>query len=153
MNGEMLASSQRAQLRRARIRVEMLCDATKTAAGTREVPMGPVLHSMLVQWRERCPRRRGELVHVFPAPCGKAFRYFNFRSRIWLPGLRRAEVPYVSPHSARHAFISTLQAQGFEVGLVAKIAGHTPSVSLAYYTQAVRSGGEAVAALEQAFGA
>ena len=60
-------------------------------------------------------------------------------------------LPYVTPHSARHAFISTLQAQGIEVGLVAKLAGHAnATVTLAHYTQAVRGGEVAVEALERA---
>jgi integrase len=39
-----------------------------------------------------------------------------------------------------------LQAQGIEVGLVAKLA-----VTLGHYTQAVRGGEAAVAALERAY--
>ena len=69
-----------------------------------------------------------------------------------MPALRRLELPYVTPHSARHSFISTLQAQGIEVGLVAKLAGHSnPAVTLGHYTQAVRGGEAALAALERAY--
>jgi integrase len=58
----------------------------------------------------------------------------------------------VTPHSARHVFISTLQAKGIEVGLVAKLAGHSnPTVTISYYTQAVRGGGAALRALEDAY--
>jgi integrase len=61
-------------------------------------------------------------------------------------------LPYFEPHSARHCFISTLQAQGVEVGLVAKLAGHAnPAVTLSHYTQAVRGGEQAIAALEDAY--
>ena len=59
---------------------------------------------------------------------------------------------YVSHHSARHSFVSTLQAQGIEVGLVAKLAGHAnPAVTLSHYTQAVRGGTEALAVLDAAY--
>jgi len=45
-----------------------------------------------------------------------------------------------------------LQAQGIEIGLVAKIAGHAnPTVTLGHYTQAVRGGEAAATALEQAY--
>lgn len=55
-------------------------------------------------------------------------------------------------HSARHSFVSTLQAQGVEVGLVAKLAGHANSaVTQGHYTQAVRGGAEAVAVLGQVY--
>ena len=55
-------------------------------------------------------------------------------------------------HSARHSFVSTLQAQGVEVGLVAKLAGHAnPAVTLGHYTQAVRGGADALAVLDRAY--
>lgn len=58
----------------------------------------------------------------------------------------------MTPHAARHMFVSVMQAQGIEVGLVAKLAGHAnPNVTLSCYTQAVRGGEAAVAALEKAF--
>jgi len=61
-------------------------------------------------------------------------------------------LPHVAPHSARHAFISTLQAKGVEVGLVAKLADHAnAAITLSHYTQAVRGGADAVRALEQAY--
>jgi hypothetical protein len=45
----------------------------------------------------------------------------------------------VTPHSARLSFISTLQAQGVEVGLVAKLAEHKSAVvTLSHYTRAIR---------------
>ncbi|WP_433962909.1 tyrosine-type recombinase/integrase [Roseitalea porphyridii] len=51
------------------------------------------------------------------------------------------DLPYITPHAARHVFVSALQAQGVEVGPVAKLAGHAnPSVTLGHYTQAVRGG-------------
>jgi len=47
---------------------------------------------------------------------------------------------------------STLQVQGVEVGLVAKLAGHAnPAVTLGHYTQAIRGGEEAVAILDNLY--
>jgi len=49
-------------------------------------------------------------------------------------------LPEVTLHSARHSYISTLQAEGIEVGLVAKLAGHVnPAVTLGIYTQVCAS--------------
>lgn len=126
-----------------------VCEVTKTAAGLRDVPMGPLLRSMLLEWRAVCPSNR----FVFPGPQGGPFRYWNFRRRVWSKGIAAAGLRHVTPHSARHAFIATLQAQGFEVALVAKLAGHTPAVSVSHYTQAVRNGDAAMLALEQAYSA
>jgi len=137
---------------------------TKTEAGMREIPIGPTLRPLLLDWRVRCPRRRGELHRVFPGPGrlqpwpkprlggGGPLLYQNFRHRYWQPVFAKLGLPYVTPHSARHSFISTLQAQGIEVGLVAKLAGHASAVvTLGHYTQAVRGGEAAVAALEAAY--
>jgi integrase len=142
-----------------------LVEATKTDAGTREIPMGPQLRKMLREWQLRCPRLAGELYRVFPGlgrlqawprprlGAGGVLEYHNFLARIWRPFFTKNQLPYVTPHSARHTFISVLQMQGIEVGLVAKIAGHSnPNVTLGHYTQAMRGGAEAAAALERAFG-
>lgn len=119
---------------------------------------------MLVRWRPQCPRLEGELHRVFPGPgrlqpwplprkeTGRARSYHNFRRRYWRPVFEKLDLPYITPHAARHMFVSALQAQGVEVGLVAKLAGHAnPTVTLGHYTQAVRGGADAVKALEAAY--
>lgn len=139
-------------------------DVTKTDAGMRELPMSGMMREMLLAWRVRCPRKDGQLDRVFPAPGvprawplpraggGGPLLYNNYRVRYWVPALKGLGLPYVTPHSARHAFISTLQAQGIEVGLVAKLAGHkNATVTLSHYTQAMRGGEAAVEALDRAY--
>jgi integrase len=141
-----------------------LVDFTRTEAGTRDIPMCPLLRTMLMEWRLACPRREGELHRVFPGPGtarawplprvggGGPLLYENFLKRTWRGFFRRTGLPAVTPHSARHSFISTMQAQGIEVALVAKLAGHAnATITLSHYTQAVRGGEGAVAALERAF--
>ena len=142
-----------------------LVDLTKTPAGTRKIPIAPDLHAMLVNWRQNCPRANGELVRVFPTlteitgvtqrvrkPEGEPLLYNNFLRKYWRPVFGPLGLPYVTPHSARHSFISVLQAEGVEVGLVAKLAGHAnPAVTLATYTHAVRGGEAAIAALSNAY--
>jgi integrase len=150
------------QIRRMLERDGTMSEFTKTAAGTREIPMSPLLKSMLLEWRVACPRRAGQLHLVFPGQgwkgrngrrhAGRTLLYANFRTRYWKPALERVRLPHVAPHSARHAFISTLQAKGVEVGLVAKLAGHAnAAITLSHYTQAVRGGADAVRALEEAY--
>ncbi|MCS0496868.1 site-specific integrase [Ancylobacter sp. MQZ15Z-1] len=141
-----------------------LTEMTKTEAGTRTIPMSAVLREMLLAWRLRCPRLGKELHRVFPGPGrlqewpkprlggGGPLLYQNFRKRYWAPAFKALKLPYVTPHSARHSFISTLQAEGIEVGLVAQIAGHAnPTVTLGHYTQAVRDGSAAIEALDRAY--
>ncbi|MBX4916715.1 tyrosine-type recombinase/integrase [Rhizobium bangladeshense] len=152
------------RIRRIQERDGSLTEMTKTEAGTRDIPMGATLRAMLLEWRIRCPRKGKELHRVFPGPGrlqewpksriggGGPLLYQNFRKRYWAPVFKSLRLPYVTPHSARHSFISTLQAQGIEVGLVAQIAGHAnPTVTLGHYTQAVRGGSAAMEALEVAY--
>src|SRR5205823_7755511 len=80
---------------------------------------------------------------------GGPLLYQNCRRRMWAPVFKRLGLLYVTPHSARDLFISTMQAQGIEVGLVAKLAGRASEVAtLGPYSQAVRGGAAAVAALK-----
>lgn len=141
-----------------------IVEITKTKAGMREVPISMALRKMLLEWRLLCPRNdENELDLVFPSPGliqawplprlggGGILYYNNFRKRVWGLSIKRLGLPYVTPHSARHLFISTLQAEGIEVGLVAKMVGHAnASITLSHYTQAVRGGEEAIKALDRA---
>jgi len=153
------------RIRRIQERDGTLTEMTKTEAGTRDIPMSTVLREMLLAWRVRCPRKGKELHRVFPGPGrlaewpkqriggGGPLLYQNYRKRYWAPAFKKLGLPYCTPHSARHSFISALQAQGIEVGLVAQIAGHAnPTVTLGWYTQAVRDGSAAIAALDRAYG-
>ena len=139
---------------------------TKTEAGTREVPMGAVLREMLLDLARPVPSDgRGAPSACFPDPAASrpgrsrgprvAGRSSTRTSGSGI-GSRSSQglgLPYVTPHSARHSFISTMQAQGIEVGLVAKIAGHANAVvTLGHYTQAVRGGEAAISNLEDAYG-
>ena len=143
-----------------------LSEMTKTEAGTREIPMGADLAGDAARLARALPAPRRRAAPCLPGsrsaaalaePAARRRRTAALpefpERRYWEPVFARLGLPYVTPHSARHSFISTLQAQGIEVGLVAKLAGHaSAAVTLAHYTQAVRGGEAAVAALEQAYG-
>lgn len=76
----------------------------------------------------------------------------NFRNRVWYPLLDRLELPRVSLYAARHMVISYLQAQGVEIGVVAKIAGHSsPQITLQYYTHAVQEYDDVMDKLDAAY--
>jgi integrase len=152
------------RIRRMQERDGTITNLTKTTAGTRDVPMGSLLRGLLLDWKVACPRRGGGLHRVFPGlgnpqpwPLprvggGGPLLYWNFRRRFWAATLKKLGLPAVTPHSARHWFISVLQSRGIEVGLVAKIVGHAnANVTLGHYTQAVRGAESAAEALERAF--
>lgn len=150
------------RVHRAQLPDGSLAELTKTIASTREIPISPLLRTMLLNWQQVCPVAENGDRRVFPClgllSCpthkkrGTPLSYANFSGNYWRPALRALGLPYVTPHSARHAFISTLQASGIEIGVVAKLAGHAdPAVTLSHYTQPVRDGSGAVVALEMAY--
>jgi integrase len=148
-------------IRRTQLPNGSISPLTKTASSVRQIPISPLLKTMLVNWRRICPIM-GDESRVFPClgmvggkhykTSGRPLSYTNFIYTYWRPALRALGLPNVTPHSARHTFISTLQASGIEVGLVAKLAGHAnAAVTLGHYTQAVRGGEGALQALENAY--
>jgi integrase len=139
-----------------------VAELTKTEASTRDIPISPLLRTMLLRWHQVCPFVDEQDRRVFPClgslNCrthkkrGTPLSYTNFVGTYWKPAFRALGLPYVTPHSARHAFISTLQASGIEIGVVAKLAGHAnPAITLSHYTQPVRDGSSAVVALEATY--
>ena len=137
-------------------------ELTKTAASHRDIPMSEMLHSMIADWRANCPLGGVCGSRVFPClgarrakqstTRGRSLGYTNFVYTYWRPAITALGLPPVTPHSARHTFISTLQAHGAEVGLVAQLAGHAnANVTLSHYTQAIRGGERAVQALDEAY--
>ena len=152
------------RIRRVQERDGTTTETTKTEAGEREIPISATLRTMLLEWRLTCPRLDGELYRVFPGigtaqqwPLtrkgdGGPLLYSNYLHRFWQKSFERSGIRYVTHHSARHSFVSVLQAQGVEIGLVAKLAGHSnPAVTLGHYTQAVRGGAEALEMLDKAY--
>lgn len=139
---------------------------TKTDAGMRDIPLNSLLLSMLQEWKERCPRLDGKLHRVFPAQgqfrgwggppkegSDGGLSLHNYRNRVWYPMLMRLGLPKIAPYAARHMAISFLQAQGVEVGQVAKIAGHSsPQITLQYYTHAVSDNKDVMNKLNSAYG-
>ena len=150
-------------IRRTQLPNGFSSELTKTSSSARRIPISPLLRSMLLIWHRICPRvDNSGAWRVFPClgvasgsrhkTTGRALSYTNFIYTYWRPGLRAAGVPLVTPHSARHTFISTLQANGVELGLVAKLAGHSNvAVTLGHYTQAVRGGELALQSLDSAY--
>jgi len=143
-----------------------LKEFTKTDAGMREIPMNLLLQNMLIEWQQRCPRLNGKLHRVFPSQPHEKFKgrrlnedsegglsLSNYRMRVWFPMLDRLGLPRIAIYAARHMAISYLQAQGVEIGLVAKIAGHSsPQITLQYYTHAVREREGMMDELSKAYG-
>jgi integrase len=77
---------------------------------------------------------------LFTTDRGLPLRYSNFRSRVWLPAVKRAGFPELTPHDLRATCASNLFALGMSVKEVQDYLGHAdPQVTLAIYTKVMQS--------------
>lgn len=110
----------------------------KSAAGTRAIPMPPVVVGLLTAWKEKCPV--GELNLVFPTGLGNVENHGNLLNRIFWPiqiaaGVTRdtgkkdedgkpvMDAKY-SLHALRHAAASLFIDQGWKPKKIQDVMGH-----------------------------
>jgi integrase len=94
----------------------------KSKAGTRDVPMTPMVFNALRQWRLACPRS-GELDLVFPDPDGNIL----WHSRVhweWRRLLKKLDLDYRF-HDLRHAAASLFIEQKWQPKKVQVVMGHS----------------------------
>ena len=104
----------------------------KSKAGTRSIPMSPLLLSTLRQWRLACPK--GELNLVFPNGIGRVENHSNLLHRVFWPIQIAAGVTVMrdgkpdakySLHALRHACAALWIAQGFGPKRIQVMMGHS----------------------------
>jgi integrase len=110
----------------------------KSAAGTRDVPLTPMVINALKQWRLACPK--GELDLVFPNNAGRVESHTNILKRVWFPlqqacGITdndgKARYPF---HSLRHTAASLFIAHlGWTPKRVQAVLGHS-SIKMTFDT-------------------
>ena len=118
----------------------------KTDNSRRRVPLAKELVMQLRAHRLRTP---GEL--VFPSPAGDTIDYNNWRTRTWIPLLKRANVMGTF-HMLRHFFVTALIAGGVNAKVAQTLAGHhSAAFTLDQYADALpqqlEEAGEKVAAV------
>jgi len=103
----------------------------KSEAGTRTIPISPLLLNTLKQWRLACPK--GPLDLVFPTGAGRVESHSNILSRIFWPIQIAAGVVVMkdgipdakySLHALRHACAALWIAQGFGPKRIRVLMGH-----------------------------
>ena len=104
----------------------------KSEAGTRTIPMSPLLLNTLKTWKLSCPN--GELGLVFPNGAGKIENHGNLLSRVFWPIQLAAGVTVLkdgrpdakySLHALRHACAALWIEQGFGPKRIQALMGHS----------------------------
>jgi integrase len=126
-------------------------EESKTEAGTRSIKIRGALKRELIGLRVRRSHVAPDDL-VFPTATGKQQSAENFRSRVLVAAVARANrdqakrklapLPTgITPHSLRRTFASVLYALGEDPGVIMDEMGHTdPALALRVYRQAMRRG-------------
>jgi integrase len=93
----------------------------KTRAGYRDVPLTDELTEGLSRHVVNLAKP------VFQQPNGERFDYSNWRSRVWVPAVKAANLadPQPTPHDCRHTYASWLGEQGVSPQDLAALLGHS----------------------------
>jgi integrase len=111
----------------------------KSAAGQREIPMGPTVLNTLKEWKLACPRgpNGGDLNLVFPNTLGKVQSHTNIANRVWHPLQKQAGLvdasgaPLFNFHALRHFAASLWIELEFSPKRLQAMLGHT-SMQMTY---------------------
>lgn len=101
----------------------------KSRAGRRDIPMTPLVHETLIDWKKCCPA--GPLGLVFPNGKGNVETHANIYNRIFKPLMidcgivKAAGKPRFSLHCLRHAAASLFIEQGWSPKKIQTILGHS----------------------------
>ena len=108
----------------------------KTAAGRRFVELPAFVVRDLRLWKAACPPApSGQADWCFPNASGGPMDQYNFRSRTFLPALRRAKLRRVRIHDLRHGCASMLVASGADIAAIRRHMGHANvAVTLGVYS-------------------
>jgi integrase len=110
------------------VRVRRRADAfnelgeTKSDAGSRSIPMGPMVSNALRRWRLTCPPSSIGL--VFPTKRGMIQSHSNILKRHFKPLCRKVGID-LRWHDLRHFAVSLWIEQGFTIKEIMTFAGHS----------------------------
>lgn len=148
-------------IRQARVEVgsQVVTGAPKTARGRRTLPLDDELARALRLTRERTVtdaqvvplRQRGTDERLIVVDgCGEPLRPEVYGD-LFARHAKAAGLPPIRLHDARHTALTLLLQQGVPVHVVARFAGHDPSVTLRTYAHvqadALKAAGDALGAL------
>lgn len=109
----------------------------KTKAGVRFIELPPFVMKALKVWKLEGPK--GALDLVLPNREGGPLDQADFRNRMFLPAVRRAQLRRIKVHDLRHGTASMLLASGADIAAISRQMGHaSPAVTLTIYSHFVQ---------------
>src|SRR5262249_47223700 len=121
---------------------------SKSAAGRRTFTLPTTARDMLTDHLQR----RGVTgavpdAYVFVGPRGGSICYSNFRTRVWLPAVKRAALHRFTPHDLRRAAATAMVAAGADGRTAQTRLGHSdPRLTIGLYAQSTSDGDRSAAA-------
>jgi integrase len=109
----------------------------KTKAGVRVLPIPADLAPLLAKHLDQYSQTGGDGL-VFPSPrSGQVINGSNFRARVWIPAIKRANIRHVVFHGLRITSTTWLLDAGVNAKVVSTMQGHSsPAVTLNVYARA-----------------
>jgi integrase len=104
----------------------------KTAAGRRTVGF-PDLITPVLRWHLSCFAKAEYDTLVFTGPTGALLRRGNFRRRVWLTALGKAELPAVHFHDLRHTGNNLTATAGANLRELMARMGHSSTWAALIY--------------------
>ncbi len=96
---------------------------TKTASRRRNIALPSVaLAALKARHKGLVPSPSD---YVFTAPEGGGIRRTTFRSRVWLPLVKKAKVPIITLYGLRHSAASLMAAMGIPLIVASRALGHS----------------------------
>jgi integrase len=101
----------------------LILKETKTPSRRRNVAL-PAVAIKALQARHRALKPPPS-EYVFTAPEGGGIRRTTFRSRVWLPLVKKAKVPVITLYGLRHSAASLMAAMGVPLLVASRALGHS----------------------------
>jgi integrase len=100
----------------------LILKETKKPARRRNIALPNVVLAALQERHKRLKPRPTD--YVFTAPEGGGIRRTTFRSRVWLPLVKKAKVPEITLYGLRHSSASLMAAMGVPLLVASRALGH-----------------------------
>lgn len=103
--------------------VDGVVDEVKTEYSEDELPLDPDLATVLLSWKEQCPK--SEVGWMFPSPVtGRGYRASPIQQDYIRPAGQRLGLGTIGWHTFRHAYRSWLGLVGTSMGVQQKLMRH-----------------------------